>query len=410
VQQVTGPMMAKSLEDTTFYRYFHLLALNEVGGDPVLPALSAADFHQRMIERASVSPHGLTATATHDTKRGEDARARILALSELPDEWAEEAKAWAALNADFADASGPRRAPSHAHEYMLYQTLVGAWPLDGQDESFTERIQAYALKAAREGKLETSWTNPNESYERGLARFITSILDPKQSSQFLARVDAFAQRIALIGALNGLAQLALKATMPGVPDFYQGTEFWDLSLVDPDNRRPIDFAARADALRAVAADPDWSAFTASWQDGRVKLALTCLLLALRTELPDLFTNGAYRPLEVSGPDRDHILAFARSNERDTVFVIIGRHLARVAGGGGRWPNSLPWDATVALGGEQELRNVLEPQRRSASGPEISVSELLGPLPVALLHARKVDSRRNRTRIRSAPALAEPATA
>jgi (1->4)-alpha-D-glucan 1-alpha-D-glucosylmutase len=197
--------------------------------------------------------------------------------------------------------------------------------------------------------------------------------------------------------------------MPGVPDFYQGTEFWDLSLVDPDNRRPVDFAARADALRAVAADPDWSAFTASWQDGRVKLALTRLLLALRTELPDLFTNGAYRPLEVSGPDRDHILAFARSNERDTVFVIIGRHLARAAEGG-RWPNSVPWQATVVLGGEQQLRNVLEPQRRSASGPEISVSQLLGPLPVALLHARKVDSRRNRTRIRSAPALAEPATA
>ena len=409
VQQVTGPMMAKSLEDTTFYRYFHLLALNEVGGDPVLPALSVAEFHQRMVERAAVTPHGLTATATHDTKRGEDARARLLALSELPDEWAEEVTAWAGLNAGFADTTGLRRTPSHAHEYMLYQTLVGAWPLDGPDGTFTERIQAYALKAAREGKLETSWTNPNESYEQGLARFITNILDPKQSSEFLDRAGAFAQRLALIGALNSLAQLTLKATMPGVPDFYQGTEFWDLSLVDPDNRRPVDFSARADALRAVEANPDWPNLTKNWQDGRIKLALTRRLLALRNEFPDLFTHGAYRPLEVTGADRDHVLAFARANERDTVFVMIGRHLASATSGGRRWPESLQWDATVTLGTEQELRNVLGPQRL-ISGPGVSVTELLGSLPVAVLHARKPSSRPSRPRTRALRAAAQPATA
>ena len=409
VQQVTGPVMAKSLEDTTFYRYFHLLALNEVGGDPALPGLSPEAFHQRMMERAAVTPHGLTATATHDTKRGEDARARLLVLSELPDEWTEEVGAWAALNARLADESGVRRTPSHAHEYMLYQTLVGAWPLEDPDNAFTQRIQAYALKAAREGKLETSWTNPNQSYEEGLSSFIERLLDPGDSSEFLGRVDAFAQRIALVGALSSLAQLTLKTTMPGVPDFYQGTELWDLSLVDPDNRRPVDFVARADALNAVEMNPDWGALTAHWQDGRIKLALTRRLLALRITLPDVFTHGAYRPLEVTGPDRDHVIAFARSTERDTVFVIVGRHFGRVADGGRRWPERLPWNASVTLGAGQRLRNWLDPQR-PISGPQISVSELFGPLPIAVLHLRKASVRRDRVKDQVAPATPQIVTA
>lgn len=406
VQQVTGPMMAKSLEDTTFYRYFHLLALNEVGGDPALPALSFDDFHQRMGERMRVTPHGLTATATHDTKRGEDARARILTLSELPDEWDQEVKAWAALNAGLADHSGGRRTPSHAHEYMLYQTLVGAWPLDGSDAAFTERIQAYALKAAREGKLETSWTNPNQGYEEGLARFIERILDPVQSSEFLGRVGAFAQRIALLGALNSLAQLTLKATMPGVPDFYQGTEFWDLSLVDPDNRRPVDFTARADALRAVESNPNWQSLSAHWQDGRIKLALTRQLLALRHALPDVFTHGTYRPLEVTGPDRDHILAFARSTERDSVIVVVTRHLARLTEGGRRWPETLRIEATVNFDAEYIFHDSLS-AKRQISGPEVPASGLLGPLPVAVLHARRPSPRRSGHRAAPRPRLSLP---
>src|SRR6266851_2010748 len=251
VQQFTGPMMAKSLEDTAFYRYHRLLALNEVGGDPSAQALSIDAFHEAMKVRAKEWPHGMTATATHDTKRGEDARARLMALAEIPGEWASAVARWKILNAPNLVTASEMRAPSAAFEYMLYQVLLGAWPSGQRDGPFLERMQAYALKAAREGKQETSWLNPNEAYEAGLKTFIARILDRSASVEFLDSLETLAQRVALLGALNSLSQIALKATMPGVPDFYQGTEFWDLSLVDPDNRRPVDFAERAAMLSAT---------------------------------------------------------------------------------------------------------------------------------------------------------------
>src|SRR5712672_2546235 len=249
VQQFTGPMMAKSLEDTTFYRYHRLLALNEVGGDPSAKALPLPAFHAMMMTRARESPHGMTATATHDTKRGEDARTRIMALSEIPGEWASAVARWKVLNAPHLVIDGEMRAPSATFEYMLYQALLGAWQPD--DDSFLERMQAYALKAAREGKEETSWLNPHEAYEAGVKTFIARILDRSISAEFLNSLRSFTQRTSLLGALNSLGQITLKATMPGVPDFYQGTEFWDLSLVDPDNRRPVAFKARASAMAAM---------------------------------------------------------------------------------------------------------------------------------------------------------------
>src|SRR5215203_1425602 len=269
VQQFTGPMMAKSLEDTAFYRFHRLLALNEVGGSPDARGLSVDSFHHVMQSRAKTFPHGLTATATHDTKRGEDARTRLLALSELADEWDQAVRQWRSLNAGLIVSSGGSRTPSPAHEYMLYQALLGAWPLEGMDQAFVERAQAYAVKAAREGKQQTSWLAPDERYEKGLTDFIIRILDRTQSSEFMAAFDAFARRTALIGALNSLSQLVLKTTMPGVPDYYQGTEFWDLSFVDPDNRQLVDFAARAAGLAAVA-DPDWQSVVHTWPDGRIK--------------------------------------------------------------------------------------------------------------------------------------------
>ena len=246
VQQFTGPMMAKSLEDTTFYRYHRLLALNEVGGDPAAKALSAGDFHGMMQARAREWPHGMTATATHDTKRGEDARARIMALAEIPGEWTSAVARWKLLNAPHLSVDGDLRAPSATFEYMLYQALLGAWQPD--DASFPERMQEYALKAAREGKQETSWLNPHAAYETGVKSFIERILDPSLSGEFLNSLQTLAQRLSLLGALNSLSQITLKAMMPGVPDFYQGTELWDFSLVDPDNRRPVDFAERAGLL------------------------------------------------------------------------------------------------------------------------------------------------------------------
>jgi (1->4)-alpha-D-glucan 1-alpha-D-glucosylmutase len=385
VQQFTGPMMAKSLEDTAFYRYFHLLALNEVGNEPTLPALSADEFHRRMAARARTSPHGLTASATHDTKRGEDARARLLALPEFAAEWAELVPRWQRMNAGLAAGEGVRRAPSHAHEYMLYQALAGAWPFGGpQADDFPARIEAYAIKAAREGKLETSWTSPDEDYETALARFVRGMLDPARSSAFVESFAGFVQRLARVGALNALAQLALKATMPGVPDFYQGTELWDLALVDPDNRRPVDFAARAAMRRALEAGCDFSALAAHWTDGAVKLALTRALLALRGRLPHVFTDGGYRPLPVDGPDSDHALAFVRQAGRDAVVVVVGRHFGACTDAGRRWSAGGGWDLAVDLSRWPRLSATLG--GGEITGRRLAAAELFRDLPVAVFEA------------------------
>jgi (1->4)-alpha-D-glucan 1-alpha-D-glucosylmutase len=377
VQQFTGPTMAKSLEDTAFYRYGRLLALNEVGGDPAAGALPPESFHLMMQTRARQWPHGLTATATHDTKRGEDARTRLLALAELPGEWASAVARWKILNAPHLVLRDDMRAPSAAAEYMLYQTLLGAWPLEGADDGFVQRIQAYAQKASREGKLETSWLNPNAAYEAGLATFIERILDRSRSAEFLDSLKTFAQRMALLGALNSLAQLTLKATLPGVPDFYQGTEFWDLSLVDPDNRRPVDFAARA-ALLAAVKQPDWRALTRNWTDGRIKLTWTHELLALRRDLADVFTRGDYEPLEVTGPHRDHVIAFARRYGDDAAIVAVGRCLAPFSGLGRTWPAAQAWQGAVLAAGY-----ALENDTTS----ELPLAELFARLPVAVRRAR-----------------------
>ena len=268
VQQFTGPVMAKAVEDTVFYRHHRLLALDEVGNNPTVPGSSVEEFHQLMRERARASPHTMNATATHDTKRGEDARARILALGELAQEWAQKVPHWSALNARHVDCSR-RRSPSRAHEYLLYQGLIGAWPPAGVGGDFVARMQAYAVKAAREGKRETSWINPDSAYEAGLVGFVERILDCKQGSDFLADFGAFAERTNLLGALYGLSQLVLKATIPGVPDFYQGTELWDLALVDPDNRRGVAFDTRAQLLQQC--EQDFATLAASWLDARIKL-------------------------------------------------------------------------------------------------------------------------------------------
>jgi (1->4)-alpha-D-glucan 1-alpha-D-glucosylmutase len=392
VQQFTGPMMAKSLEDTALYRYHRLLALNEVGGNPAAGALSVADFHKRMEERATQSSRGLTAapgltaTATHDTKRGEDARARLVALSELAIEWTESVRDWRRLNASLIDSSGSQRVPAQAHEYMMYQSLLGAWPLGAVDASFVERMQAYAVKAAREGKQHTNWLAPDEGYETGLESFLGRLLDRGQSGSFIDSFDAFARRAALMGALNSVTQVTLKTAMPGVPDFYQGTEFWDLSLVDPDNRRPVDFAARCAALHSIGAEPNWPALADAWPDGRIKFALTQRLLALRARFQDLFARGSYRPLEVAGPHRNEIIAFARISGPDAVIVVTGRLFKRATRGGRQWPCGGSWDASVCVDGFCEIAGVIVSDKQM-SGPTLAASELLGVLPIAVLQAK-----------------------
>jgi (1->4)-alpha-D-glucan 1-alpha-D-glucosylmutase len=381
VQQFTGPVMAKSLEDTTFYRYHRLLALNEVGGDPAANAFSIDAFHAAMTTRSKEWPHGMTATATHDTKRGEDARARLIALTEIPGEWASSVGRWKILNAPHLVIDGAMRAPSATFEYMLYQALLGAWPLDRPDDAFLERMQAYALKAAREGKQETSWLNPNEAYEAGLHTFLARILDRSISAEFLDSLGTMAQRIALLGALNSLSQVTLKATMPGVPDFYQGTEFWDLSLVDPDNRRPVDFAERAAVLASVET-PDWESLASGWPDGHIKLAWIRHLLKLRTELPDVFAHGDYQPLKVTGPHSDHIIAFARRRGRDAVIVAITKSFAPLSHGGRTWPLATTFDGTLHIGGYS-----VQGIDGRAAASELRLSDLFPHLPVAVLKAR-----------------------
>jgi (1->4)-alpha-D-glucan 1-alpha-D-glucosylmutase len=393
-QQFTGPMMAKALEDTAFYRFHRLLALNEVGGDPAAKSIPLPAFHALMQTRAKDWPHGMTATATHDTKRGEDARARLIALTELPGEWGSAVARWKLLNAAHVITKGNARAPSVTAEYMLYQALLGAWPLDGDDDGFADRIKAYALKAAREGKDETSWLNPHEAYETGLDAFIERILDRTVSGEFLDSFAVFARRVALLGALNSLSQLTLKATLPGVPDFYQGTEFWDISLVDPDNRRPIDFAARATSLAEMSA-PDWPGLAREWESGRLKLAWTRQLLKLRTEFADVFTLGDYQPIEVSGPHRDHIIAFARRRGRDAAITVVAKSFAAFSQGGRNWPRPDAFQGTIDISGFR-----VDTAEGGRNSKELSLSSLFRERPAVVLPA-KSESALQQTRRRSA---------
>lgn len=378
VQQFTGPLMAKSLEDTAFYRYHRLLALNEVGGDPAALAPSIQRFHGLMQQRGREWPHGLTATATHDTKRGEDARARLAALSELPGEWTSAVARWKVFNAPHLVTSGSTRAPSATAEYMLYQALLGAWPAGEIDAAFVDRIQAYALKAAREGKEETSWLNPSQAYEEGLKTFIARILDRARAGEFLDGLEVFARRLALLGALNSLSQITLKATLPGVPDFYQGTELWDLSLVDPDNRRPVDFAERVDLLAALET-PDWQALARDWPDGRLKFAWTRHLLRLRAERAEVFTHGDYQPLDVTGPHRDHVIAFARRRGRDAMITVVARKFAPFTEGGRAWPKPAAFEGAVQLQGYSL-------EAAAADSAELPLAVAFAQLPVAVLKA------------------------
>jgi (1->4)-alpha-D-glucan 1-alpha-D-glucosylmutase len=387
VQQFTGPMMAKSLEDTAFYRYHRLIALNEVGGNPATGALAVADFHALMKRRNAQAPHGLTATATHDTKRGEDARTRLLCLSEMPADWAQAVATWRTMNAPLVRASGPARIPSAAHEYMIYQALLGAWTPNGVGANLSERMQAFVIKAAREGKEQTSWLDPDEDYESGLKGFVNALLDPARSAEFIASFGGLADRVALMGALASLVQLTLKITIPGVPDVYQGTELWDLSLVDPDNRRPIDFPARAQALRSLTGSVDWAALAKAWPDGRIKLALMARLLALRQEMANVFSAGDYRPLAVKGRDADQIVAFARRHDGEAVLIIVGRWFKRSTQCGRRWPTRHDWDATVVIDRFSALQQLLT-EREPAQGPELAVSEIFDALPIAVLRARE----------------------
>jgi (1->4)-alpha-D-glucan 1-alpha-D-glucosylmutase len=377
LQQFTGPLMAKAMEDTAFYRYQRLIAFNEVGGDPTLGELALASFHERQRLRSEAAGQGLTTTATHDTKRGEDARARILAIAELAEEWDAGVKDWHSRNAALVQYRNDKRLPSRSHEYMLYQVLVGAWR-GNTDAQLVARMQRYALKAAREGKEETDWTDPNEAYETALREFVAGVLDPKISAGFLGSFEEFAARTTLLGALNSLSQLVLKTMLPGAPDFYQGTELWDLSLVDPDNRRPVDFSEQRGFL--AASHLSWDTLAAEWRDGRIKLAVTRELLRLRHSLSNLFRQGTYEPIEANGSHARHVIAFARTWKKDSLVVAVGRHFAPLTERGRRWPSV--WEATLPL----PPGNYVDIFGRSSVGHrnEVSVSSLFQTIPISVM--------------------------
>ncbi len=386
-QQVSGPVMAKAAEDTAFYRYFRLLALNEVGGDPRRFGMSVAAFHHTSQDRARSWPRAMVTTATHDTKRGEDARIRLALLSEMPREWGRRVAQWLRLNRSRRAQLDDEIVPDRNIEYLFYQALIGAWPpgLDPGDvegiKGLAERVEAYMIKAVREGKQHSSWSNPNTAYEAALQRFVQTALDASRTNPFLTEFHAFAEALARPGAIASLAQLALKLTVPGVPDIYQGGELWDFSLVDPDNRRPVDWDRRRVLLDEIAeASP--ADLSERWQDGREKLFVARRLLELRRNYPALFAEGDYQPLETEGEASGHLCAFARNRGDHTIVAAVPRLVHQLYRGG----RGAEWGATeISLPPRKAWRDVFTGRRYEADG-RIRVGDLLADFPICVLVA------------------------
>jgi (1->4)-alpha-D-glucan 1-alpha-D-glucosylmutase len=406
-QQYTGPVHAKGVEDTAFYRHAPLLSLNEVGGDPARFGRPPEVFHCANLARQRAWPGAMLATSTHDAKCGEDARARISVLSEIPHEWRTAVSRWMRTNQGARVRVLGDRAPDARDEYLFYQALIGAWPagLDGPpDAAFVDRMQAYMRKAIREAKIRSSWINPSAAYDEAMAGFVSRVLTGPRSHLFLDLFLPFVRRVSALGAVNSLAQLVLKLASPGVEDFYQGGELWDLALVDPDNRRPVDYRARQTALAnldEVLGDrvpPPQRAdgvrdLLAGWPDGRIKLYVTARGLRLRRTYARVFLEGDYVPLEVRGERAGHVIAFARVGSEQTVIAIVARLAASLLG----WRSSRllatpdTWgDLTVPLPADWtpcRYHDALSGQpiaAGGAAGKSIRVADALRHLPATLL--------------------------
>jgi (1->4)-alpha-D-glucan 1-alpha-D-glucosylmutase len=411
-QQITGPVMAKGLEDTTFYNFNRLFSLNEVGGNPDSFGTSVDDFHRHNQVKSAKWPHSLLTTSTHDTKRGEDVRARINVLSEIPDEWRNALGRWRDLNADKKSVVDGQPAPAPNDEYFFYQTLLGAWPGEDFDshqlQSLRERLVACMLKSIKEAKSHTSWIEPNSEYEQATKQFVEQVLADGSSNAFLNDFKPFQRKIAFFGRLNSLAQILLKMTAPGVPDFYQGTELWDLNLVDPDNRQPVDYDIRRHILsqlkaQLVHASASHAQFHSDLlnddQSGRSKLYVIWRLLEFRNPHRAVFDGGNYVPLAVEGAKKEHVCAFARiggasvpaSRESPTnlqnemVIVLVPRLVAGLLK-----EQLLPlgpdvWqDTRLQLPGAGRFLNVFSGQILDGSQNELPLSQILSEFPVALL--------------------------
>jgi (1->4)-alpha-D-glucan 1-alpha-D-glucosylmutase len=383
-QQSTGPIMAKGLEDTAFYIYNRLVALNEVGGEPQHFGISVADFHAKNAERQRDWPATLLATSTHDTKRSEDVRARILAISEVPQLWRSSLQRWRVLNRRWKRNVEESSAPDPNEEYLFYQTLLGSWPLGATEASpeYIERIQAYMAKALKEAKMNTSWIQPNEQWDSAVHEFVARVLAPSPKNKFVPAFLPVATEIARLGAINSLAQVALKLTLPGVPDIYQGNEIWDFSLVDPDNRRPVDYARRREMLASLEnASPE--ELLREWPDGRIKLLLTSRLLRFRRAHAAIFREGTYLPLTVTGEFAECCVAFAREGGGKWIVVLVPRLSSRVGFPplGEKWkdttvvlPDSFARDSATELFTRRDLR---------LNEGRLSLSEAFLTLPFAV---------------------------
>lgn len=404
LQQFSGPLMAKGVEDTLFYVYNRLVSLNEVGGHPQQFGISLEDFHQFNREQLKSWPHAMNATSTHDTKRSEDVRARINVLSEIPTEWEAQVKRWRELNEEHKKTSSEntksgkdqRTIPDANDEYFLYQNLVGVFPFSADEQEyadFTERIKQYVIKSVREAKVHTAWITPDTDYEEGFLAFIDKILNPSPDNTFLTEFRDFQKKIAAYGMFNSLSQTLLKIASPGVPDFYQGTELWNLSLVDPDNRRAVDYEERLSFLQEMkrrcqtGMESLLSDLKATREDGRMKLFLIARGLQARQQYQQVFQHGDYLPLSVTGSFHWHIIAFARFYRGTTVIAIAPRFLTSVIS-----PDADPLGEEVWKDTRIELPKKLQSAKwrdtlvdlEVAGGETLSVGQVLQEFPVALL--------------------------
>lgn len=398
-QQFTGPLMAKGFEDTTLYVYNRLISLNEVGGSPDKLGVPLVDFHDFNKKRAKLWPHSMNATATHDTKRGEDVRARINAISEIPKEWGVKIKKWNRLNEKKKRVLNGRSVPDRNDEYFLYQTLAGTFPFNEEDPQLAERIKNYTIKAIREAKVHTAWLKPDTDYEEAFVSFIDEILKPSGNNRFLEEFLPFQKKVAHYGIFNSLSQTLIKITSPGVPDFYQGNELWDLNLVDPDNRRPIDFEKRKKFLAQIKKMEKGdkpgliNELLSMKEDGRIKLFLIYKALKARNEMKGLFEKGDYVPIEVKGSCSDHVIAFARKKDNDWSITVAPRLLTYLLKEGEYPIGKSVWEDTQALIPDDAplLWRDAFTDRVIKNGNTISIGEALNYFPVALLLGEEKES-------------------
>lgn len=396
-QQFSGPVMAKGLEDTAFYQYNRFVALNEVGGDPERFGIKIPAFHRSNEHRAKRWPHTMLTTSTHDTKRGEDARARLAVLSEMPEEWAAQVSTWSRILRARRRDLGAIAPPDRNDEYLLYQTLIGSWPteligsLEHLDQcalaTYIERLKGATTKSIREAKLHSTWKSPNLDYENAVLSFIDDIANTQASDAFFSSFLPFQEKIARLGVENSLVQLTLKLTSPGVPDLYQGSELWDLSMVDPDNRRPVNFDSMSRLLRDAGQNTS-SRLLQNWRDGAVKMFVTSRLLSFRNANADLFTNGSYNAVPATGAKADYICSFERSMDDQHVLVVTGRFPARREADPHWHDTTLPLPSVLH---NRRLYDALTGRELHPADSALSASDLFAELPIAVVTARTMES-------------------